>query len=183
MADSCVVGVYNSLQEAQVAAHILHRADFPRGQMMLIGSNTEHPPRMIEDLSMDDDSIHDAALGAGVGGILGVLAGVSAAELSGIAILFVAGSVAGGLAGALLGAFVGSLVGWGVHSWHITHYEKYLKSGKALVIAEGDPLEVAHADRILQETDAVELHVHARDHARDGSEACEIFELFPSVKG
>jgi hypothetical protein len=128
---------------------------------------------------MGDDSVHDAAFGAGVGGVLGVLAGASAAALSGIAILFVAGSVAGGLAGALLGALLGSLAGWGVHSSHIAHYEKQLKSGKALLIAEGNPLEVAHADRILQETDPGELHVHARD----GSEAHEILELFPAAEG
>jgi hypothetical protein len=179
MADSCVVGVYNSLTEAQLAAHILHRAEFPKGQMMLIGSSAEQPPQLREDLSMGDDSVHDAALGAGVGGILGVLAGASAAELSGIAVLFVAGSLAGGLAGALVGAFVGSLAGWGVHSWQIAHYQKYLKSGKALIIAEGDPLEVARADRILQETDPVELHIHARD----GSETREILELVPATKG
>lgn len=179
MADSCVVGVYNSLQEAQAATHILHRADFPRGQMMLIGSSAEHPPQMIEDLSMGDDSVHDAVCGAGVGGVLGVLAGASAAALSGIAIVFVAGSIAGGLAGALLGAFVGSLAGWGVHSSQVAHYEKHLKSGKALVIAEGDPLEVAQAERILRETDPLELHVHARD----GSEASEILQRIPSTTG
>ena len=177
MADSCVVGVYNSLQEAQVATHVLHRANFPPGQMMLIGSSAEHPPQMIEDLSMGDDSVHDAVFGAGVGGALGVLAGASAAALSGIAIVFVAGSVAGGLTGALFGAFVGSLAGWGVHSSQVAHYEKHLQSGKALVIVEGDPLEVAHVDRILQETNPLELHVHARD----GSEAREILKRLPSA--
>jgi hypothetical protein len=52
-----------------------------------------------------------------------------------------------------------------------------LKSGNALLIAEGDPVEVTHADRVLLETDAIALHVHAHD----GSEAREILERRPST--
>jgi len=84
----------------------------------------------------------------------------------------VAGPAAGVLAGAVLGAFLGSLAGWGVHTSQVAHYEKYLKSGNALLIAEGNPEEVGHADRILRETDAVALDVHVLD----GSEAREIIE-------
>ena len=179
MAESCIVGVYKSLEAAQAAAHILHRSDFPREQVLLVGSNTERPAHMVEDLSMGDDSVHDAALGAGVGGVLGMLTGASTGVLSGIGLLLVAAPAAGALAGALLGAFLGSLVGWGVHKSQIAHYEKYLKSGNALLIAEGNPVEVMHADRILQETDAIALDVHAQD----GSEAREILELPPSATG
>jgi hypothetical protein len=172
MAEACVVGVYKSLAEAQAAAHILHRADFPREQMILVGSSTERSAHMVEDLSMGDDSVNDAAWGAGVGGVLGVLTGTTAGALSGIAVLLVAGPAAGALTGALLGAFLASLVGWGVHKSQVAHYENYLKSGNALLIAEGDPVAVARADRILRETDAVALDVHARD----SSDAPEIVE-------
>ena len=172
MAEACVVGVYKSLAEAQAAAHILQCADFPRGQMILVGSNTERPPQMVEDLSMGDDSVNEAAWGAGLGGVLGGLTGATAGALSGIGVLLVAGPAAGVLAGALLGAFLGSLAGWGVHKSQVAHYEKYLKSGNALLIAEGNPQEMTHAERILKETDAVALDVHVLD----GSEAREIVE-------
>jgi len=172
MAEACVVGVYKSLAEGQAAAHILQRAEFPRGQMMLVGTSTERPAHMVEDLSMGDDSVKDAAWGAGVGGVLGALTGATAGALSGIAVLLVAGPAAGVLAGAVLGAFLGSLAGWGVHKSRVAHYEKYLKSGNALLIAEGNPEEVAHVERILKETDTVALDVHVLD----GSEAREIVE-------
>ena len=71
----------------------------------------------------------------------------------------------GALAGmftAVTGAFLGSLAGWGVHHEHIRHYEQLVKDGKVLVIAHGDPLELAEADRILKGTDAAEVHVHAK---------------------
>ena len=143
MTDSCVIAVYRSLQEAQRAVHILRRAEFPQGQMMLIGSSDEQLPRMIADLSMGDDSVHDAATGRRRRWCSGRARGRFGGRIVGIAVVFVAGSLVGGLAGALVGAFVGSLAGWGVHSSQVAHYEKYLKSGKALVIAEGDPLEAA----------------------------------------
>jgi hypothetical protein len=179
MAESCVVGVYSSLKEAQAAAHILDRAKFPRGQTLLVGSGADRDPKAFEDLSMGDDSVRDAALGAGVGGVLGVLAGASAATLSGLVVLLIAGPLAGGLAGAVVGAFVGSLAGWGVHDAKIAHYEASLKSGKSLLIAEGGPLEVAEADRILQETGPIELHVFASD----GSESGEILDAQTSTMG
>jgi hypothetical protein len=169
MTDSCVVCVYGSLGEAQSAIHILHRANFPRGLILLVGSEPGRRREAFADLSMGDDSVRDAALGAGVGGVLGALAGVSWAALSEAAILLVGGPIVGSLAGALFGALLGSLSGWGVHTSRIAHYEKLLASGKTLVIVEGDPLQVARADRILQETGPIELHVYARD----GSEQLE----------
>jgi hypothetical protein len=179
MAESCIVGVYESLTGAHAAAHILQRAGFPRGQLMLVGANADQSTNVVDDLTMGDDSVHDAALGAGVGGVVGVLSAVTAGALSGIGLLVVAGSAAGALAGAVLGAFLGSLVGWGVHTSQLAHYENYLKSGNALLIAEGNPAEMAHADRILRETDPITLHVHARD----GSEAREILGRGTSTSG
>ena len=179
MAEACVVGVYESLAAAQAAAHILQRADFPRGQMILVGSSTERPAQMVGDLSMGDDSVNNAAWGAGVGGVLGMLSGATAGALSGIGLLLMASPAAGALTGAVVGAFLGSLIGWGVHKSQVASYEKYLKSGKALLIAEGDPVEVARAERILHETDAIALDVHALD----GSEAGEIIESWRSPTG
>jgi hypothetical protein len=102
---------------------------------------------------------------------VGTLAGVSPAAASGTAMLLLSGPIAvGGLASALVSAFVGSLLGWGIHSVQITHYEGLLASGNTLVVAEGEPLEVAHAERVLRETGPSELHVHLRD----GSEAKEV---------
>lgn len=170
MAESCVVAVYPSLQQARAAAHILERADFPGEQMMVLGSQADETPRMIDDLSMGDDSLRDAAYGAGIGGALGVLTGASASFVTGVAVVAFAAPLAGGLVGVMVGALVGGLAGWGVHTSQIAHYHKRLKAGNAMLIAEGDPLEVAHADRVLQETGATELHVHSRD----GSESAEI---------
>ena len=72
--------------------------------------------------------------------------------------------------GAATGAFLGGLAGWGVHEERVRYYEKLVTEGKVLVIAHGQPLELVQAERILKETDPVELHVYAKT----SSEAPEI---------
>lgn len=91
---------------------------------------------------------------------------------TGLGIVFLIGPIGGGFVGAVTGGFVGALSGWGVHKSHLAHYERCLNDGQVIVIAEGDPLEVAHADRILQETDNKGLHIHAKTD----SESAEIFQ-------
>jgi hypothetical protein len=70
--------------------------------------------------------------------------------------------VGGALVGGATGAFLGGLGGWGVHHHQISHYENQIRQGKVLVIAHGDPLQLVAADRMLKETEAAEVHVHAK---------------------
>lgn len=67
MTEACVVAVYDSPGKAESAVHILHRADFPAGRISLVAATLEGHPDAIEDLAMKDDSIRDAAIGAGFG--------------------------------------------------------------------------------------------------------------------
>ena len=162
MAEECVVAVYGTPKAASDAVHILHRADFPAEQITMVATDVLSQANVTDDLTMGDDSIRDAAIGAGLGGVLGVLAGVSAMAISGLGMVFLIGPVGGGIVGALTGGLLGGLAGWGVHEAQIGHYQQCLKQDQLLVIVEGDPLEVARADRILQETELIELHLHAK---------------------
>ena len=165
MNEECVVAVYETLAAAQDAVHILDRADFPTEQVSLVTTGFMDRPEVVADLNLGDDSLHDAAIGAGLGGVIGVLVGIAAAVVSGVGAVFLAGPIGVGVAGAATGAFLGGLVGWGVHREQIHHYEQLVAQGKVLVIAHGDPLLLAEADHILKETDPVELHVHAKTSA------------------
>ena len=157
-----VVAEYESISKADSAVHILQRAGLPADQISLIAATLEGYPSAVDDLAIEDDSIHNAVIGAGLGGILGILTGVSLMTISGLGIVFLLGPIGGGFVGAVTGGFVGALSGWGIHRSHLAHYERSLKQGCALVIAEGDPLDIARADRILQEPDNKELHIHAK---------------------
>ena len=81
--------------------------------------------------------------------------------VAGVGAVFMAGPIGGVAAGIATGAFLGGLAGWGVHDAKIRHYEKLVGEGKVLVVAHGDPLQVAHAHRILKETGSIELHSYA----------------------
>lgn len=162
MNQECVVGVYDSLKQAAQAIHILDRGGFPTRQVSVIASGRLDKPELVQNLPIADDSLRDAAIGAGLGGILGVVAGIAATAVSGVGIVFALGPFAGGLTGATVGAYLGGLAGWAVHHQHIEHYELCVKNGQVLVIAIGAPLELDHAERMLKETDAAEVRLYAR---------------------
>ncbi len=172
MNDECVVGVYDTLDRAEQAIRILKRGDFPIEQVSLIASGSLGKPELVERLATEDDSVFDAALGAGLGGVLGVLVGAGAIVVSEIGAVFLAGPVAGGLTAGIVGAFLGCMAGWGVHQQHIRRYEQAVREGKVLVMAGGNPLQLRVAEKILKETDVLEVHLHVRT----SSESPEVFQ-------
>ena len=163
MSEECVIAVYGDAADARQAVHILDRGGFPMPQVSLVSAGLKDRPEVLEDLEMGDDSIKDAAVGAGLGAVVGVLAGTAAAMVAGLGLIFLMGPIGGGVVGAMTGAFLGSLSGWGVHAKRIQHYEKLvIKEGKSLLIAHGDPLQLNEADRMLKETATEELHIYAK---------------------
>lgn len=165
MKDECIIAVYDSLPLAEVAIRTLGRGGFPPLQISLIGKDFCSNPEVISNVPLHDDSVRDAAVGAGFGAILGVLGGAVAAVATGGGLVFLVGPLAVGMTGAVAGAFLAGLGGWGVHHERITHFESLASQGKTLVVAYGKPLQIVDADRILKETDPVELHVFAKSGA------------------
>ncbi len=163
MKDECVVGVYDSLPKAELAVRILKKAGFGGEKISVVASCRDLKPGLREELKIGDDSLRDAAIGVGLGGILGVLAGLGLAAfpLAG-AMIFLVGPLAGAATGTVVGGLVGGMIGWGVRKDQIEHYEEAVRAGKPLVVVNGDPVETAHAEQILRETDALEVHLHAR---------------------
>ena len=169
----CVVGVYASLLEGEAAMNLLREEHYPADQVAVVSTPAAETPELIEDFRMaGDDSVQDAAIGAGLGGVLGVLAGVTAMTVSGLGLVFLAGPLGGGLFGALVGGLIGGIAGWGVHDRQVEHYRRCLREGKPLMIVHGTPLEIERADSILKNSDALEVHLHART----SSESPEIMD-------
>ncbi len=163
MLGACVIAVYESIEKAEGAMHMLHLANFPRSQVSLVISRLKSDPELVADLKMGDESMHDSALCGGLGGVLGYLGGIAVALVAGVGTVFLAGPIGGLLAGAAVGGFLGALAGIGVRDEHIDHYEKCVKDGKVLLIAHGDLPELNKAQAVLKESDSAELHLHAGD--------------------
>jgi hypothetical protein len=87
----------------------------------------------------------------------------------------------GAIVGGITGGFIGAMAGWGVHEHQIQHYERLLKSGSVLIVANGNPTELAYGYRHLQDTNASELHLYARSDD-EASGVIGHFERRPSMR-
>jgi len=170
MAERSVVGVYESLAQAEEAVHTLDRAGFPVKHVSIVTQNLASDQTMHGSLTPGAALIpRDAATGAWVGGLLSLLVGVAFFWVPGFGPLLVVGRLAsllllgaeGALVGATAGSFLGTLANWGMTEEHIRDYEQQVQGGKHLVIASGTDEEVARAHAILQGTQAGALRVHA----------------------
>ena len=61
---------------------LLGRADLPTERVSLVTTRLMERPELVEELKMGDDSLHDAAIGAGLGGVVGVLGGLAVAVVA-----------------------------------------------------------------------------------------------------
>lgn len=164
MNNESVIAVYDKFADAAQAVRLLDISGFPHDQVSLVTSAADdHLPN--PTIQAGDESENQAAAGAAVGGLLGMLVAAPLLAIPGIGPLLLAGPLAAGMTGALVGGFLGSMSGWGIHSDHIAEYQRLVRSGKVLVMAHGDPSEVARAELTLRDTKPAQLHLHAPDSA------------------
>ncbi len=136
-----IVGIFESpVQANQVIANLLS-AGLTKGDISLIMSDKakEHFSSAAENTG--DRTLKDAAIGAGMGGVLtGLLLGlttVSAVLIPGLPVLIsgpLIAAIEGLGAGAAIGGLAGALSGLGIKASEASHYETQLKAGKAVVV-------------------------------------------------
>jgi hypothetical protein len=165
ISQDCVVAVYDSFDKARTGIWELEKAEFPPDQVSLVTHDVRHELPRGEALQHGDNAERNAARGAGFGGLLGLLIGAPLLAIPGVGPVLLAGPLAAGMTGAIVGGFLGSMSGWGVHADHIREYEQLVHQGSVLVVANGDPVQLAEAKRILDGTPAREVHVHAEEAA------------------
>ncbi|HZZ30084.1 MAG TPA: general stress protein [Pirellulales bacterium] len=162
MPEECVVAVYQNVADAQAAINKLIGSGFPKTNISLVTATLQNESAAVKRaLELGDESQKDAAIGAGIGGVIGLLGGGTVVTLAGTGV-FIAGPL-GALTGVVVGGLIGAIRGWSVHKDHIPGYEAKIKSGQVLVLAHGnDPLAVAKAEKTLYDaTNAVEIRLHA----------------------
>ena len=166
------IGVYADQQSALAAIETLKAAGFPATQISLLGHAPEyHDGDIVSDGAAQPDvferpmkiATRGVGIGAVVGPILGILAGIGLLSIPGLGTIVGAGAIAGGLAGLDAG-----LIGGGVISALAiaaggkgSKYQTHLEEGRYLIIAQGTPDEVKHAHDVLDEhNNNVELDLH-----------------------
>jgi hypothetical protein len=169
MADQSIIGVYDTMAQAEEAVRKLGEGGYPIEQVSILAQNLESEKQVHGFVTTGDVAKTGAATGAWVGGLFGVLLGAAFIWVPGLGPLIVAGplsaallgGIEGALAGAAGGGLLGALAGLGVSKEHILKYEERLKGGKYLVVAHGSADDVAKARGILEGTGAAELTAHA----------------------
>lgn len=162
VSQQCVVGVYKTFDEARYAIDSLEAAKYPPAQVSLVTHNVrEEAP--VEELQYGDKAEANATRGAGLGGLVGALLGAPLLTIPGLGVVVAAGPIGTALAGAIVGGLLGGFSGWGIHEDHAREYEVHVQQGDWLVVADGDPGEVAAAQAILEATNAERVDLHARN--------------------
>jgi hypothetical protein len=171
MPEQSVVGVYDTMAQAEGALRKLDEAGFPITHVSIVSQNPQSEKEVVGYITVADVAQKGLITGAWAGGLLSLLAGAAFLWIPGFGPLVVAGRLAslllgvlsgmeGAVIGAAYGGVLGTLAGWGVSKEHIFKYEEHVRAGKHLVIAHGNAEEVARARSLLQDTSATALHVH-----------------------
>lgn len=168
MAQQSIIGVYDTLGQAEDAVRTLDRAGFPIRQVSILARDLTSERQVNGFLTAGDVATEGAGTGAWLGGLFGLLVGAAFIWVPGFGPLIVAGplaaAIAGGVEGAVVGAagggLLGALVGWGVSRDHVLKYEERLRGGQYLVVAHGSTNDVVRAGEILRATPVSDLRRH-----------------------
>ena len=160
MKNQCVVSTFDTLEDAKLAIHTLDRSGLVPDRVSLVTQHIDPDSELAAELSIENDSLRDAAIGSALGGAMGVLGDAALFMATGIGTVLVAGPLVAAT-GVVVGGLIGAMEGWGIHKSKLRKYEELLRDGKILVVVEGAPSQVAEADRMLRQTVATEVHLIA----------------------
>lgn len=145
-----VGGVFSNAENAEKAIRDLQDIGFTKNDISVFAKDDSQVDKIENDTRTDVDSGDDSkgskagkgtgigALSGGVlGGIVGLIAEVGLLAIPGIGPI--ATTLAGLGTGAVGGGIVGALVGAGMPEEEAKEYEKFLKSGKIIVMVEVTP--------------------------------------------
>ena len=107
---STLVAVFEKAEDARLGVEAVRREVPEAAEVSALVRSKHDLATLKKTMERGDSSEHDAALGAGIGGLLGLLAGTLSFMSLGVGALLIAGPAAtltGGIVGGLVGAMVG----------------------------------------------------------------------------
>ena len=125
-----VVGVFDTLEAAERAAHALRAAGCPLEQVSVAHAPKGTPPSLGAE---DTKAAEGAAAGATADALLGGAIALTAVALTGGGALLAAGPILAALGGGAVGGLAGSFVGLGLRDEHAERYAAAVRAGGVLV--------------------------------------------------
>jgi len=161
-----ISGLFDNYDEARLAVYGLEDAGIPTDDISMILLNKN---RSEEE---DDSSTNAASVGAAVGGVGGLLAGLAAFAIPGLGQVLGAGWLAtafvGAAAGGVAGGLIGSLVDGGIDESDAHVFAEGVKRGGALVTARVEESEFGRANAILKGLHPVDVATRRREYEQSG---------------
>lgn len=160
------IGVFPNRQTTEAALTALQEARFPMQQVSIFAKDSSDRPDILNQMKSRDAASEKAEVGSktgavagtALGGLGGLLVGISTIAVPGAGPFIAAGSLgtllattlAGSGIGALSGEVVGAFVGLGVPNKQATVYGDRIAQGEDVIMVEGNREQLDRAEAILR---------------------------------
>jgi uncharacterized membrane protein len=166
-----IVAVLNSPSKAREAVDRLINAGIPENSISVL----YRPPRRAKKVSVRreeleieehppaEETITESTAGAILGGIAGLLAGLTSVIVPEVGIVYIAGALATAVAGATLGAIGGGLIGalrdLGLTDEEVHGYLASLDAGAAVILIDTTQENFSKTEEVLAQMGVTDIHV------------------------
>jgi len=163
-----VIGLFDSMADAERGASALVDEGFPREEISIIAGDRrteEETPKVgpLHEVGGHTEAGRDAA----IGGMAGLVAGIVALAIPGVGPLLAIGPLAGAIGGLGIGAAAGGLIGAlkdkGVSEEEAEFYEEGLRRGGAVVAVQVPDDRERDAKTALKEAGAADIVKRAEE--------------------
>jgi len=172
-----VVGLFDSLNEAQNVVKDLTNAGFRREDVSLLANDAgnQYGTYLDKGAVETEDAVgpaEGAGFGAVVGALTGILAGLTALVIPGVGPVIAAGPIIGGVtglvAGAATGGIVAALVKTGIPEEEAQYYAEIVRRGGTLVSVTTPDADAARARQIIERHNPVNVQERVTGWQRSG---------------
>ena len=172
-----VVGLFDTLTEAQNVVKDLTNAGFKREDISLLANDAgkQYGTYLDQGAVPTEDAVgpgKGAGFGAVVGALTGILVGMSALVIPGIGPVIAAGPIIGGVtglvAGAATGGIVAGLVKTGIPEEEAHYYAEGVRRGGTLVTVTSPDGDAKRARQIMDQHKPVNVQERAADWQKSG---------------
>jgi uncharacterized membrane protein len=166
--ENTVVASYASHEDAEKAVKELQRSGFDMKKLSIIGKDFHTDEHPVGFYNTGDRMAYWGRNGAFWGSLWAIFFGSALFFIPVVGHVIVLGPLVAAFANALGGAAVGGSVGIlggalasiGIPENSVVEYEQQVRAGSFLIVAHGDPLETARAQKVLQEAGASRVTAH-----------------------
>ncbi len=170
-----VVGLFDDFATAKSAALEVERLGITHNDVSVLANNeTEaHGANVAaEGHGMGHAITKDAGVGAEIGGVLGLIAGLGLFAIPGLGWVagagWLAGMFTGAGVGAVIGGLIGVLVGAGVPNEHAAYYNEGVRRGGTIVAVRADDTNANSIAQTLSSFGAVNIEERGSLYRNEG---------------